>query len=119
MSGDALLTSGCLVSALTEAAYQFVATDIGLVSEEALMDRLDEFAELVEGDVLRYPAQRLSTDFLKREVEWREPFGDSTYTLIDTAGIRRRKNVKEMVEKFSIVKTSKKKLLMPSTMKRK
>jgi GTP-binding protein len=27
------------------------------------------------------------------------------YTLIDTAGIRRRKNVKETVEKFSIVKT--------------
>ena len=29
----------------------------------------------------------------------------SNYTLIDTAGIRRRKNVKETVEKFSIVKT--------------
>lgn len=27
------------------------------------------------------------------------------YTLIDTAGIRRRKNVKEVVEKFSIIKT--------------
>lgn len=27
------------------------------------------------------------------------------YTLIDTAGVRRRKNVKEVVEKFSIVKT--------------
>ena len=27
------------------------------------------------------------------------------YTLIDTAGVRRRKNVREMVEKFSIVKT--------------
>ena len=30
-----------------------------------------------------------------------------TYTLIDTAGVRRRKNVKETVEKFSIVKTLK------------
>ncbi len=30
--------------------------------------------------------------------------GDA-YTLIDTAGIRRRKNIKEAVEKFSIVKT--------------
>lgn len=30
---------------------------------------------------------------------------DKPYTLIDTAGIRRRKNVKETVEKFSIVKT--------------
>ena len=29
------------------------------------------------------------------------------YTLIDTAGVRRRKNVKETVEKFSIVKTLK------------
>jgi GTP-binding protein len=29
------------------------------------------------------------------------------YTLIDTAGIRRRKNIKETVEKFSIVKTLK------------
>lgn len=29
------------------------------------------------------------------------------YTLIDTAGIRRRKNVKEAVEKFSIIKTLK------------
>ncbi|MCH8497235.1 MAG: ribosome biogenesis GTPase Der [Marinobacter sp.] len=27
------------------------------------------------------------------------------YTLIDTAGVRRRKNVKEVVEKFSIIKT--------------
>lgn len=32
---------------------------------------------------------------------------DKPYTLIDTAGIRRRKNVKETVEKFSIVKTLK------------
>jgi GTP-binding protein len=30
---------------------------------------------------------------------------DVPYTLIDTAGIRRRKNIKEAVEKFSIVKT--------------
>ncbi len=30
---------------------------------------------------------------------------EKPYTLIDTAGIRRRKNVKETVEKFSIVKT--------------
>lgn len=30
---------------------------------------------------------------------------DKPYTLIDTAGIRRRKNVKQTVEKFSIVKT--------------
>ena len=29
------------------------------------------------------------------------------YTLIDTAGVRRRKNVREVVEKFSIVKTLK------------
>lgn len=32
---------------------------------------------------------------------------DSVYTLIDTAGVRRRKNVSETVEKFSIVKTLK------------
>lgn len=31
----------------------------------------------------------------------------SAYTLIDTAGVRRRKNVRESVEKFSIVKTLK------------
>ncbi|MEP5766455.1 MAG: ribosome biogenesis GTPase Der [Halieaceae bacterium] len=31
----------------------------------------------------------------------------TTYTLIDTAGVRRRKNVKQVVEKFSIVKTLK------------
>ncbi|MGB0663747.1 MAG: ribosome biogenesis GTPase Der [Pontibacterium sp.] len=30
---------------------------------------------------------------------------EKNYTLIDTAGIRRRKNIKEAVEKFSIVKT--------------
>ncbi len=30
---------------------------------------------------------------------------DKHYTLIDTAGVRRRKNIKETVEKFSIVKT--------------
>ncbi len=32
---------------------------------------------------------------------------DQHYTLIDTAGVRRRKNVKQTVEKFSIVKTLK------------
>ena len=32
---------------------------------------------------------------------------DQHYTLIDTAGVRRRKNVRESVEKFSIVKTLK------------
>ena len=32
---------------------------------------------------------------------------DQHYTLIDTAGVRRRKNVREAVEKFSIVKTLK------------
>ncbi|WP_100640274.1 ribosome biogenesis GTPase Der [Marinobacter salexigens] len=32
---------------------------------------------------------------------------DKQYTLIDTAGIRRRKNVSEVVEKFSIIKTLK------------
>jgi len=32
---------------------------------------------------------------------------EKKYTLIDTAGVRRRKNVKETVEKFSIVKTLK------------
>lgn len=32
---------------------------------------------------------------------------DKKYTLIDTAGVRRRKNVSEVVEKFSIVKTLK------------
>ncbi|TGD73926.1 ribosome biogenesis GTPase Der [Mangrovimicrobium sediminis] len=31
--------------------------------------------------------------------------GEKDYTLIDTAGVRRRKNVREVVEKFSIVKT--------------
>ncbi|MFK8022128.1 MAG: ribosome biogenesis GTPase Der [Pseudomonadales bacterium] len=30
---------------------------------------------------------------------------DSPYVLIDTAGIRRRKNIKEVVEKYSIIKT--------------
>ena len=30
---------------------------------------------------------------------------DRSYTLIDTAGVRRRKNIKNVVEKFSIVKT--------------
>lgn len=32
---------------------------------------------------------------------------DEKYTLIDTAGVRRRKNITEVVEKFSIVKTLK------------
>jgi GTP-binding protein len=33
--------------------------------------------------------------------------GEQRYTLIDTAGVRRRKNIRESVEKFSIVKTLK------------
>lgn len=37
-------------------------------------------------------------DFTRRDVN---------YTLIDTAGVRRRKNIREAVEKFSIVKTLK------------
>ena len=32
---------------------------------------------------------------------------DKAYTVIDTAGVRRRKNVEEVVEKFSVVKTLK------------
>lgn len=51
MSGEALLTNGCLVSALTEAAYLFVADEIGLVPEADLMERLDDFATLVVTDV--------------------------------------------------------------------
>ncbi len=31
--------------------------------------------------------------------------GKQAYTLIDTAGVRRRKNVREVIEKFSIIKT--------------
>jgi hypothetical protein len=51
MSGATLLNDSALVSALTEAAYQYVRDRIGLVSDEELLGLLDEFAGLVVADV--------------------------------------------------------------------
>ncbi len=51
MSGEALLANANVVSALTEAAYQYVRQDINLVSEAALLARLDEFARRTVSDI--------------------------------------------------------------------
>jgi hypothetical protein len=51
MSGEALLANANIVSALTEAAYQYVRSDINLISDEALLARLDEFARRVVSDI--------------------------------------------------------------------
>ena len=51
MTGEALLASANVVSALTEAAYMYVRSDIGLVPNEDILARLDEFAQLVVSDV--------------------------------------------------------------------
>lgn len=53
MTGEALLANATYVSALTEAAYQYVRSDIGLVDDTELLERLDEFARLVVQDVDR------------------------------------------------------------------
>jgi GTPase len=68
------------------------------VGKSTLVNRL-----LGEERVVVYDEPGTTRDSIYIEYE-RE---DKHYTLIDTAGIRRRKNVKETVEKFSIVKTLK------------
>jgi GTP-binding protein len=56
---------------------------------------------LGEERVIVYDLPGTTRDSIYIDMERR----DKSYTLIDTAGIRRRKNVKEAVEKFSILKT--------------
>lgn len=51
MTGAALLSNANVVSALTEAAYQYVRNDIGLIPDAEMLARLDEFARLVVSDV--------------------------------------------------------------------
>jgi GTP-binding protein len=68
------------------------------VGKSTLVNRL-----LGEERVVVYDEPGTTRDSIYIEYE-RE---DKHYTLIDTAGVRRRKNVKETVEKFSIVKTLK------------
>jgi hypothetical protein len=51
MGGATLLNDCALVSALTEAAYQYVRDRIGVVSDKELLSLLDEFAGLVIADV--------------------------------------------------------------------
>ncbi len=68
------------------------------VGKSTLVNRL-----LGEDRVVVYDQPGTTRDSIYIEYE-RE---DENYTLIDTAGVRRRKNVKETVEKFSIVKALK------------
>lgn len=51
MSGEELMANGNIVSALTEAAYQYVYKEIGLGTDEDLRQKLNEFAQLVVSDV--------------------------------------------------------------------
>jgi hypothetical protein len=53
MSGEELTANGNIVSALTEAAYQYVYKEVGLGTDEDLRQKLDEFAQLVVSDVDR------------------------------------------------------------------
>jgi hypothetical protein len=53
MTGTALLANANVVSALTEAAYQYVRRDIGLIPDAEIQARLDTFAQLVVSDMNR------------------------------------------------------------------
>jgi len=66
------------------------------VGKSTLVNRL-----LGEDRVVVYDHPGTTRDSVYIPYERRE----QPYTLIDTAGVRRRKNVKEAVEKFSIIKT--------------
>ncbi|TNC79911.1 MAG: ribosome biogenesis GTPase Der [Oleiphilus sp.] len=66
------------------------------VGKSTLVNRL-----LGEERVVVYDQPGTTRDSVYIPYERRE----KPYTLIDTAGVRRRKNVKETVEKFSIIKT--------------
>lgn len=68
------------------------------VGKSTLVNRM-----LGEDRVVVYDQPGTTRDSIYIDFERR----DRHYTLIDTAGVRRRKNVKETVEKFSIVKTLK------------
>ncbi len=68
------------------------------VGKSTLVNRL-----LGEERVVVYDQPGTTRDSIYIEFER----GERQYTLIDTAGVRRRKNIKEAVEKFSIVKTLK------------
>ena len=68
------------------------------VGKSTLVNRL-----LGEERVVVYDQPGTTRDSIYIEYER----NDTRYTLIDTAGVRRRKNVKHTVEKFSIVKTLK------------
>lgn len=68
------------------------------VGKSTLVNRL-----LGEDRVVVYDEPGTTRDSIYIDYERR----GKPYTLIDTAGVRRRKNVKETVEKFSIVKTLK------------
>jgi GTPase len=68
------------------------------VGKSTLVNRL-----LGEERVVVYDQPGTTRDSIYIEFQREEKF----YTLIDTAGVRRRKNIRETVEKFSIVKTLK------------
>jgi GTP-binding protein len=68
------------------------------VGKSTLVNRL-----LGEERVVVYDEPGTTRDSIYIEFERNDTF----YTLIDTAGVRRRKNITETVEKFSIVKTLK------------
>jgi GTP-binding protein len=68
------------------------------VGKSTLVNRL-----LGEDRVVVYDEPGTTRDSVYIEFEREEKY----YTLIDTAGVRRRKNITETVEKFSIVKTLK------------
>ncbi|OZB20574.1 MAG: ribosome biogenesis GTPase Der [Marinobacter sp. 34-60-7] len=66
------------------------------VGKSTLVNRM-----LGEERVVVYDMPGTTRDSVYIPYEWH----GEQYTLIDTAGVRRRKNVKEVVEKFSIIKT--------------
>ncbi len=66
------------------------------VGKSTLVNRL-----LGENRVLAYDLPGTTRDSIRLPLEWEE----DRYTLIDTAGVRRRAKVGEGVEKFSIIKT--------------
>lgn len=66
------------------------------VGKSTLVNRL-----LGENRVLAYDLPGTTRDSIQLPLQWE----DDRYTLIDTAGVRRRARVGEGVEKFSIIKT--------------
>lgn len=98
INSDSTLLDGSLEDSLEERPIKIAIIGKPNVGKSTLINRI-----LGEERVVVYDAPGTTRDSIYIPLER----NDTNYILIDTAGIRRRKNIKQKVEKFSIVQTLK------------